>query len=89
MAEHRLQDGPNHVVDGEDDRLPAHYEATFRGADGSTVRRFLTDKDRAWLLVRLDEGDAVFSDDELASNSAPPDLDDLVARMEAQSGEGA
>jgi hypothetical protein len=86
---YRLEDGPTHVPDAVDEALPGHYEAGFRAADGSVVQRYLTDKGRAWLLRRLDEGDAELSDEELQERTVEPDLDALIARMEHESGEGA
>jgi hypothetical protein len=86
---YRLEDGPTHVPDAENEALPGHYEAGFRAADGSVVQRFLTDKGRAWLLRRLDEGEAELSDGELHERTVEPDLEALIARMEHESGEGA
>jgi hypothetical protein len=86
---YRLVDGPTHVPDPDDEALPGHYEAGFRAADGSVVQRYLTDKGRAWLLRRLDEGDAELSDAELRERTVEPNLDVLVAKMEHESGDGA
>jgi hypothetical protein len=89
MPTYRLDDGPNHVMDDELDPIPGHYEAIFRASDGTSIRRYLTDKGRAELLVRLDEGDHEFSEDELGLFSVVADLDSLVATMEHESGDGA
>ena len=89
MRTYRLEDGPEHVTDDGDEQLPGHYEATFLASDGTSVRRYLTDKGRAWLLVRLDEGEREFSGEDLRSNTVAPDLDTLVATMEHESGDGA
>ena len=89
MPNYRLEDGPRHVLDGRNDPLPGHYEATFRASGGGTVHRYLTDKGRAWLLVRIDEDDQEFSDEEVASFTVEPDIDALIARMEHESGDGA
>ena len=88
-APYRLEEGPVQVADGPEDPVPGHYEARFRAPDGEAVRRYLTDKDRAWMLRRIDEGEHGFTEDELRSFTAPPDLAALVARMEHQSGDGA
>jgi hypothetical protein len=89
MPTYRVEDGPNHVIDDEPAPIPGHYEAVFRASDGTSIRRYLTDKGRAELLVRLDEGDHEFSADELRLFSVVADLDSLVARMEHESGDGA
>ena len=89
MPAYRLEDGPTYVLDDPDGPLPGHYEATFRASDGSAVHRYLTDKDRTWLLRRVDDGDRELSEDELESFTVAPDLDSLVAKMEHESGEGA
>ena len=86
---YRVDEGPVQVTDDAGDPLPGHYEVRFRAPDGAAVLRYLTDKDRAWLLRRIDDGEAEFSDDELGSFTSLPDLDALVARMEHQSGDGA
>jgi hypothetical protein len=86
---YRIEDGPTHVRDDAEDALPGHYEAAFRGPDGSSVRRFLTDKGRAWLLQRLDEGRRELSTDELHDVTVAPDLDALVEKMAHESGDGA
>ena len=89
MLTYRLEDGPKHVIGDARDPIPGHYEATFRASDGTSIRRYLTDKGRAELLVRLDEGDHEFSADELRLFSVVADLDSLVATMERESGDGA
>ena len=89
MTTYRLEDGPTHVADGEGEELPGHYEAEFRAPDGTVVHRYLTDKGRAWLLQVVDGGRRELSPDELRRNTVPPDLDELVAKMEHESGDGA
>lgn len=89
MPTYRLGDGPNHVIDDERAPIPGHYEAMFRASDGTSIRRFLTDKGRAELLVRVDEGEHEFSADELRLFSVVADLDSLVATMQHESGDGA
>lgn len=75
--------------DAGDEELPGHYEAEFRGSDGAVVRRYLTDKGRAWLLQLVDGGRRDLSPDELRHHTVAPDLDELVAKMEHESGDGA
>jgi hypothetical protein len=89
LTTYRLEDGPTHVPDAGEEPLPGHYRAEFRAPDGSIVHRYLTDKGRAWLLQRIDEGRRELSTDELRDVTVEPDLDALVARMEHESGEGA
>jgi hypothetical protein len=89
VTTYRLDAGPTHVLDDGDEPLPGHYVAEFRTPDGSVVRRFMTDKGRAWLLQRMDEGRRELSGDELDDVTVPPDLDALVAKMAHESGDGA
>jgi hypothetical protein len=89
LTTYRLEDGPSHVRDEGGERLPGHYQAEFRASDGTLVLRFLTDKGRAWLLQRVDDGGGDLSSDDLHRSTVEPDLDALVARMEHESGDGA
>ena len=89
MDTYRLETGPTHVADDGEDPLPGHYEALFRASDGAIVRRFMTDKGRAWLLQRIDEGRRELSVDEFDGVTVAQDLDALVARMAHESGDGA
>lgn len=86
---YRLEDGPTHVTDPERASLPGHYEAAFRGSDGTVVHRYVTDKGRAWLLHRIDDGGPELSEDELHDRTVEPNIEALVARMEHESGDGA
>jgi hypothetical protein len=86
---YRLDDEPRHVLDAEDAPLPGHYEADFVTPDGGRVRRYLTDKGRTTVLRILAEGTHGFSVDDLRRHTVEPDLDQLVARMAAEAGEGA
>ncbi len=61
----RLVSGPRHVIDAGDEELVAHYEASFSTPHGALLERFLTDKGRAALLRRIDEGRRSFSGEEL------------------------
>ena len=88
MRTYRLDDEPRHVLDDADAPVPGHYEAEFQASEGSTVRRFLTDKGRTTVLRMLETGRREFSEDDLLEHTVEPDLDELVARMAAESGEG-
>ena len=84
-----MEGPPTHVVDEESGPLPGHYEAVFTTEGGKRMRRYLTDKGRAAVLRRLDDGQHEFSEDELRDFTEEPDVEALVARMEHESGEGA
>jgi len=89
VTTYRLVDGPTHVVDESDAPLPGHYRAEFRAPDGTIVLRYLTDRGRAGLLHRVDEGRRDLSGAEMDDLTVEPDLEALVGRMEHESGEGA
>jgi hypothetical protein len=89
MTEYRLEGTPTSVRDQGSGPLPSHYEAEFTTSEGERVRRYLTDKGRAAVLRRLDDGQRVFSLDEVRDFTVEPDIQALVARMERESGEGA
>lgn len=86
---YELEDGPRFVEDDDDAPLPGHYEATFRTDDGRVVERYVTDKGRAWLLRMVDDGRSTLSEQEFVDLTTPPTLDDLVAALSAEGGEGA
>lgn len=86
---YRLPAEPSHVLDPEDAPVPGHYEATFVAEDGEQVRRYLTDKGRTAVLRMLAAGAERFTRGELEEHTVEPDLAELVARMDAESGEGA
>jgi hypothetical protein len=86
---YRLPAEPAHVLDGEDAPLPGHYEARFVTDDGRELRRYLTDKGRTGVLRLLASGTDRFSEEDLDTLTVEPDLDALVERMAAESGEGA
>jgi len=77
------------VPDGAGEELRGHYEADFLAPDGTVVHRYLTDKGRAWLLQLVDGGRRELTPEELRRNTVGPDLDELVAKMEHESGDGA
>jgi hypothetical protein len=86
---YELVDGPHHVLDEEQSALPGHYEAVFAPTTGEPLTRFLSDKGYAGLLRLVDGGQHSFTRDELESLSTPPSIEDLLATMQAESGEGA
>ena len=86
---YRLPDEPSHVLDDGDAPVPGHYEATFVADDGHELRRYLTDKGRTAVLRTLAGGSDRFTDEDLETLTVEPDLDRLVERMVAESGEGA
>jgi hypothetical protein len=83
-----LTDGPTHVLDDKEAPLPGHYEAVFSGGSGNAAVRYLTDKGYAELLRLVDAGQRSFTPDELEWLSTPPTFEDLLATMQAESGEG-
>ena len=86
---YRLPAEPSHVLDPEDAPVPGHYEATFLTEEGEETRRYLTDKGRTAVLRMLAAGTDRFTREELEEHTVEPDLGELVARMDAESGEGA
>lgn len=89
MTSYRLDGAPANVAHEGSGPLPSHYVAEFITLDGERVRRYLTDKGRAAVLRRMDEGQIVFSSEEVQEFTVAPDIEGLVARMERESGEGA
>lgn len=87
-AMYGLMAGPRHVLDEPDCPLPGHYEVVFSTQD-EPLTRFLTDKGYAELLRLLDAGQRSFTSDELEWLSTPASIEDLLATMQAESGEGA
>jgi hypothetical protein len=85
---YELEDGPRFIDDDDDAPLPGHYEATFRTDEGEVVERYVTDKGRAGLLRMIDGGRTTMSEEEFAELTTPPTLDDLVAALAAEGGEG-
>ncbi len=86
---YELEDGPRFIQDDDGAPLPGHYEATFRADDGGVVKRYVTDKGRAWLLRMVDAGRSTLSEQEFVDLTTPPTLDDLLAAFDAEGGEGA
>jgi hypothetical protein len=88
MATFRLTQ-PFHVRNAEHDPIPGHYELEVQGDDGRTLRRFATDKGRAEILRRLDEGRPDITQDELDELTVVPDMNALVEQMGHEAGDGA
>ena len=84
----RLPAEPSHVLDPPGSPLSGHYEAVFLTDAGDEVRRFLTDKGRTAILRMLADGTDRFDADALSEHTVEPDLEELLARMDAESGEG-
>ena len=82
-----LEEGPRHVLDEPDSPLPGHYEAVF-STENQRLTRFLTDKGYGELLRLVDGGQRSFTREELEWLSTPPSTEDLLATMQAESGEG-
>ena len=85
---YELEDGPRSVRDDDDASLPGHYEATFRTDDGEVVERYVTDKGRAGLLRMADDGRRTLDEQEFTDLTTAPTLDDLLAALDAEAGEG-
>ena len=69
--------------------IPGHYELDVEVDDGRTLRRFATDKGRAGILQRLDEGLYDATQDEFDDLTVVPDMGALLERMGREAGEGA
>ena len=80
---------PVHVRNAEHAPIPGHYELDIEVNDGPTLRRFVTDKGRAEILRRLDEGLPDITQDELDDLTVEPDMDVLLERMGREAGDGA
>ena len=88
MVTFRLTD-PFHVRNAEGAAIPGHYELDVEVDDGRTLRRFATDKGRAEILRRLDEGLHDITQDEFDDLTVAPDMDALLERMGSEAGDGA
>ena len=83
-----LVDGPQMVHDDVCAELPGHYHAWFTGPASERFERYLTDMGRAMILDRLDRGLRSFTTYELEEWTVAPDIDALLARYDAEAGEG-
>jgi fructose-bisphosphate aldolase class 1 len=88
MATYRLNQ-PFHVRNSDEAPVPGHYELDVEVHGGRTLRRFVTDKGRAEILRRLDEGLDDITQDELDDLTVAPNMDALLERMDREAGEGA
>jgi len=88
MATFRLTQ-PIHVRNPEHAPVPGHYELEVEIDDGRILRRFATDKGRAEILRRLDDGRPDITQDELDDLTVVPDMNALVERMGHEAGDGA
>ena len=88
MVTFRLTE-PFHVRNAEGAAIPGHYELDVEVDDGRTLRRFTTDKGRAEIFRRLDEGLHDITQDELDHLTVAPDMDALLEKMDREAGVGA
>lgn len=80
---------PVHVRNADDAPIPGHYELEVRSDTGEALRRFVTDKGRAEILRRLDDGRPDVTAEEVDELTVEPDLGVLLDRMDREAGEGA
>lgn len=83
-----LIDGPQHVRDAVGAELPGHYHAWFTDLEGERFERYMTDTGRASILDRLDRDERSFTAFELEEWTVAPHIDALLARYDAEAGEG-
>ena len=88
MVTFRLTE-PFHVRNAEGAPIPGHYELDVEVDDGRTLRRFATDKGRAEIFRRLDDGLHDITQDEFDHLTVAPDMDALLERMDREAGDGA
>ena len=85
-----IVDGPEHVRAPKDWPIPGYYRAAFTPPDGDVrIERFLTDAGYGAVLRRTGEGGDVLSAEEFEDWTVAPDADALLARYEAEAGQGA
>jgi len=89
MATYTLVEGPQDARAPEETPLASYHRAVFSTDDGDLVTRFLSDKGQAEILRRRGEGERTFTLEELERWTVPPDMDELLARYDAEAGEGA
>jgi hypothetical protein len=88
MATYRIVEGPTHVEAPDTTLLTGYYRAVFEG-DGARHTRYLTDKGRAEVIRRQDDGEDSFTSEDLQRVSVDPDLRSVLERYDAEAGEGA
>jgi len=84
-----IREGPSHVAHEGAGMLSGFYRAEFVDENGEPLPRYLTDKGRAELLRRVDEGQREFSETEIEEMSVAPNLVALEERTDREAGEGA
>lgn len=84
-----IREGPHHVVNEGPGLLSGFYRAEFVDENGEALPRYLTDRGRAELLRRVDDGQREFSGTELEELSVSPTLEALEERTDKEAGEGA
>ena len=84
-----IREGPSHVAHEGAGMLSGFYRAEFVNENGEWLPRYLTDKGRAELLRRVDDGQREFSETELEEMTVAPNLEALEARTDREAGEGA
>jgi hypothetical protein len=89
MRTFTIREGPSHVAHEGAGMLSGFYRAEFVDENGEPLPRYLTDKGRAELLRRVDDGQSEFSKTELEEMSVAPTLEALEERTDKEAGEGA
>ena len=89
MTSYTLVEGPHDARTPEGNPLASYHHAGFSTDQGERFTRFLSDKGNAEILRRRGEGEVTFSLEELERWTVPPDMDALLARYDAEAGEGA
>jgi hypothetical protein len=89
MRTFTISEGPTHVVHEGPGPLSGFYRVELVDERGKRLLRYLTDKGRAELLRRVDEGELEFSEPEIEELTVVPDLSALEARTDKEAGEGA
>jgi hypothetical protein len=89
MRTFTIGEGPDHVVHEGPGPLSGFYRVELVDEQGERLPRYLTDKGRAELLRRVDDGQREFSESEIEELTVAPDLAALEARTDKEAGEGA
>ena len=84
-----IEGRPEYVRDRSSSLLSGFYPARFLTDDGRRIQRYLTDKGRAEVLRRLEAGQRELSEEEFDRMTVDDTLDALLARTDAEAGEGA
>jgi hypothetical protein len=89
MRAFTIKEGPTYLAHEGPGLLSGFYRAEFVDENGEPLRRYLTDKGRAELLRRVDDGQREFSQTEIEEMSVTPSLEALEERTDKEAGEGA